>query len=198
MVTVPLHPQDNRSTEKDARYGIQLHRRMNHNSGTSHAPTGRPEHTHWNEDPGIVNVTGKNPAKPYSHLPTSKSRLSWRRAQTVTHFFLGTQLINSYLVIQPEGQSTSNCQSLPLDIHTSSQPVPPSHFSSEMWRCVIWLTATHLPTNTGRVNPRLCDLTGEVQVRSDQTLSWLFGVRYLAYNLTWSCIRHIPELGGCF
>lgn len=69
---------------------IQLHRRMNHNSGTSHAPTGRPEHTHWNEDPGIVNVTGKNPAKPYSHLPSSKSRLSWRRAQTVTHFSLGT------------------------------------------------------------------------------------------------------------
>jgi len=37
---LPLHPLEDRSTEREDRYGIQLHLRMNHNSSTSHAPNG--------------------------------------------------------------------------------------------------------------------------------------------------------------
>jgi hypothetical protein len=61
----------------------------------THKP-GRPEHTHWNEDPGIVHVTGKNPPNTTRTLPPFEIT-AFLRTGTNRNPFLAWHIINKFL-----------------------------------------------------------------------------------------------------
>jgi hypothetical protein len=129
MVTVPLHPQDKalqkrKHTTAPTNESQQWHfPRTNWETGT-HALKRRSWHCERHrKEPRQTLLT-----------PSLFEITAFLKTGTNRNPFFPWHIINKFLSCNATRRSKHLCQSLPLyiHIHTSSQPVPPSHFSSEM------------------------------------------------------------------